>query len=83
MQNSKNLTLPVEGFARPAQVAFAFGISRGTLYKRIKDGKFPPPEKIGGRISRWPVSVIREHLVREGGSVLVPGCQDSQPTPAS
>ena len=83
MQNQKNLTLPEEGFARPAQVAFAFGFSRATLYRRIKEGKFPPPEKIGERISRWPVSVIREHLVREGGSVLGPDCPDSQPTPAS
>ena len=66
----KDLSLPREGFARPAQVAHAFGVSLGTLYNYIKKGKIPAPEKDGARIVRWPVSVIRQCLAEQGGSTL-------------
>lgn len=81
---TKDLRLPLEGFVRPDQVAHAFGVSRGTLYNYIKKGKIPQPEKDGARISRWPVSVIRECLAQQGGSVSCPPrSQDSPPTLAS
>jgi predicted DNA-binding transcriptional regulator AlpA len=87
MQNTrqqKDLSLPLEGFARPAQVAHAFGVCQATLYNYIRDGKIPPPEKDGARITRWPVAVIRECLARQGGSVLsLQARPDSPPTPAS
>jgi predicted DNA-binding transcriptional regulator AlpA len=77
---AKNLDLPKEGFARPAQVAHAFGVSVPTLYNWIKDGKLPKPEKDGTRITRWPVAVIREYLARQGGAVLaLSGRQDISP----
>jgi predicted DNA-binding transcriptional regulator AlpA len=80
----KDLSLPLEGFARPAQVAFALGVCRATLYNYIRQGKFPEPERDGKRITRWPVAVIRECLKRQGGSVFEPsGHPDSQPTSAS
>jgi predicted DNA-binding transcriptional regulator AlpA len=80
----KELSLPLEGFARPAQVAYAFGVSRATLYNYIKAGKIPEPEKDGKAISRWPVAVIRECLAKQGGSVLTqPASRDDQPIPAS
>ena len=66
----KDLTLPKEGFARPAQVAHAFGVSRGTLYNYIKRGTIPAPEKDGKRIARWPVDVIRQCLAEQGGTTL-------------
>jgi predicted DNA-binding transcriptional regulator AlpA len=84
MKNANELSLPMEGFVRPRQVAHAFGVSRGTLYNYIKAGKIPKPEKDGSRISRWPVSVIRECLAAQGGSVSSrQGNQDSRPIPAS
>jgi predicted DNA-binding transcriptional regulator AlpA len=83
-KQTKDLSLPLEGFARPAQVAHAFGVSRATLYNYIKDGKIPEPEKDGKRISRWPVAVIRECLARQGGSVFArQENQGNQPMPAS
>ena len=69
-QKLRDLSLPLEGFARPAQVAHAFGVSRATLYNYIRAGKIPKPEKDGARISRWPVAVIRECLEQQGGSVF-------------
>lgn len=86
-KKAKDLSLPLEGFVRPAQVAHAFGVSRATLYNYIKAGKIPAPEKDGQRISRWPVHIIRECLAQQGGTVISfpyePDCQDNQPTPAS
>jgi predicted DNA-binding transcriptional regulator AlpA len=80
----KDLSLPFEGFARPAQVARAFGISEATLYKRIKEGKLPKPEKDGARITRWPVSVIRECLADQGGTVFAQSIHlDNRPNLAS
>lgn len=80
----QSMNLPAEGFVRPAQVARAFGVSRTTLYNRIKDGVLPPPQKDGSRISRWPVALIRKILAEQGGSVYQePSCPDSPPIAAS
>ena len=80
----RDLSLPMEGFVRPAQVAHAFGVSRSTLYNYIRDKKIPAPQKDGERISRWPVAVIRACLAEQGGSVFArQGHQDNPPTPAS
>ena len=81
---TRSLDLPPEGFARPDQVAYAFGVSIATIYNYVKAGKLPKPEKDGARITRWPVSVIRECLAKQGGSICQPQAhQDNQPIPAS
>lgn len=42
--------------------------SRATLYSRIKDGRFPPPDKrFGERIAVWHVDTIRRFIERAGG----------------
>lgn len=33
-------------------------LSRGSLYRYVKDGSFPPPTQIGKRRIGWPESVI-------------------------
>ncbi len=83
MSTTSDLNLPREGFVRPKQVAYAFGVCRSTLYNYIRDGIIPPPIKDYGHISVWPVSVIRECLAKRGGSIYPPDHQDSQPIPAS
>jgi prophage regulatory protein len=30
------------------------GESRSSIYRRTKDGTFPPPVKLGPRVSAWP-----------------------------
>ena len=34
------------------------GISRSTVYKRISDGTFPPPIRVGPRTVRWQLDAI-------------------------
>lgn len=75
-------TLPSEGFVRPAQVAFALGVSRATLYNWINNGTIPKPQK-DGRITRWPVATIREIIYCQGGSVALEVRQDNQPISAA
>ena len=69
MKQEKDLSLPLEGFARMTQVRYALAVSRPTLYRWIQLGEFPPPIKLG-RISVWPVDVVRAEISRRGGPVL-------------
>ena len=41
-------------FLRLKKVMDAMGISRSTVYLRIRQGLMPPPVKIGERCSAWP-----------------------------
>lgn len=69
MKQEKDLALPLEGFARMSQVRYALAVSRPTLYSWIQLGEFPLPTK-WGRISVWPVDVVRQEIVRRGGPVI-------------
>lgn len=62
--------LPKEGRARPAQVAFAFGVSRSTINNWIRNGSFPKPNKEGCRYTYWPVEVVREELRRRNQAAV-------------
>lgn len=56
--------LPKEGLVRVSQLlasgAVPFG--KSTLYKKIKEGTFPPLIKLGPRISAIDVSTFRDYL---------------------
>jgi prophage regulatory protein len=47
-----------ERLLRPRQVQDLLAISKPTLYRLIRDGKLPKPEKLGPRTSVWRESVI-------------------------
>lgn len=80
----KNLSLPLEGFARPAQFAYALAVSRTTLYSLMKsDPDFPPPRKDGCRVTLWPVGDVRDYIAKRGGTILPQAHRDNQPIPAS
>jgi prophage regulatory protein len=34
------------------------GLSKSEIYRRIKDGKFPQPIKLGARAVAWPTAQI-------------------------
>ena len=40
------------------QVSEILGISRSTIYKRISEGSFPSPVRVGPRAVRWSVDVV-------------------------
>ena len=62
MQHSNpalELALPSEGLAKLPAVINATGLSRSTLYARVKVGEFPAPVKLGERSVAWPVELVR------------------------
>ena len=74
-------TLPLlqralEGQARPRveplayrldQLAEALGSSPRLIQKEVSAGRFPRPIKCG-RISLWPVAIVREHLAQQAAT---------------
>ncbi|WP_310610274.1 AlpA family phage regulatory protein [Limnohabitans sp.] len=38
------------------------GFSKATLYRLVKAGDFPPPIRIGERISAWPSDAVDQWL---------------------
>lgn len=56
---AQSLALPSEGLAKLPAVMTATGLSRSTLYARVKAGDFPAPVKLGERAVAWPVESVR------------------------
>ncbi|MFM0329099.1 helix-turn-helix transcriptional regulator [Paraburkholderia strydomiana] len=47
---------------RRVEVESETGLSRSTIYKRVKDGTFPAPLKLGERSVGWRVAEIEAFL---------------------
>ena len=58
------LALPREGLAKLPAVMNATGLSRSTLYARVKTGGFPAPVKLGERAVAWPVESVRTWIAQ-------------------
>jgi prophage regulatory protein len=48
---------------RRKQVEREVGLSRSTIYQRIKDGTFPKPVQLGERAVGWRASDIEQFLI--------------------
>lgn len=57
----------VGAILRRKQVEQAVGLSRSTIYQRIKDGTFPRAIPLGGRMVGWRASDIELFLVDPAG----------------
>ena len=47
---------------RLSEVQARSGLSRSTLYRKMREGSFPEPLKVGGRAVRWPEHEINDWL---------------------
>ncbi len=45
-------------FLRPIEVARMLGVSRGSLYRWAREGVFPPPSRLSGMTSGWPLATV-------------------------
>jgi prophage regulatory protein len=52
---------------RRKQVEQVVGLSRSTIYQRIKDGTFPKAVSLGGRMVGWRASDVELFLVDPAG----------------
>lgn len=55
-------SLDASRIVRMAEVVRLTGKSRATIYRDIRDGRFPPPNKIGKNAVGWKESEIRAWL---------------------
>jgi prophage regulatory protein len=59
--------LPAIGYVRQSQLIPAiFPFSSATLWRKVKDGTFPKPVKLGPRITAWRVDDIRAIIANFG-----------------
>ena len=57
--------LPDEALVSDSEFCAVLNISRTNLWRRRKEGEIPPPIKIGPRMNRTPMGVVRR--VASGG----------------
>ena len=56
-------------FFRMADVLRITALSRATLYRRMAEGKFPPPVHLGGRACGWPRASLQRWIDDPDGYV--------------
>lgn len=64
-------SLPGDAYVRLSVLLSLYGYSRATLYRNIKKGIVPKPDRLGERISGWRVAAVREsllHIRQQGAS---------------
>ena len=52
----------VDPIMRPRQVCRATSLSRTTLWRRIRDGQFPKPLRLGSNAIGWRATVVDAYL---------------------
>ena len=60
-------TVDTPAFFRMADVIRITALSRATVYRRIAEGKFPPPVHLGGRACGWPRAALQRWIDDPGG----------------
>jgi predicted DNA-binding transcriptional regulator AlpA len=55
-------SLPDSAFVRQPVVEALFGYSGSTVWRRVKTGLLPAPEKLGPRVTAWNVGKLRRTL---------------------
>lgn len=54
--------MALDRFIKSAEVRRTVGLQRTVIYKRVREGSFPPPIKLGARLNVWRESDIREWM---------------------
>ena len=55
-------SFPEIGYLREPQVLEIFPFSHSTLWRHVKDGRFPKPIKLSPRVTAWRAKDIQAHL---------------------
>ncbi|WP_112875188.1 helix-turn-helix transcriptional regulator [Paracoccus endophyticus] len=54
--------MTTDRFLRMPQVRERVALSKAAIYRKIGKGEFPPPVKLGERVSAWPESAIQRWM---------------------
>ena len=66
------MALPKEGFVREAQLVTTgdkvgpLPFSKSTLWRMVRNGKFPKPIKLGARVTAWRCEEVHEWIKAQG-----------------
>ncbi|MEL5856948.1 helix-turn-helix transcriptional regulator [Aeromonas veronii] len=68
------MTIPETGFIREAQLVTTpskskvgpMPFSKSTLWRMVRDGKFPKPIKLGARVTAWRCEEVHEWIKAQG-----------------
>ena len=52
----------IDQLLRAREVWKMLGISEGSLYKLLREGKFPQPIRLGGQMNRWRKSTVEQWI---------------------
>lgn len=59
----QNLDLPETGFVKLQTILQFIPVSETTWRQGVKDGDFPEPVKLGGKVTLWRVEDIKELIL--------------------
>lgn len=62
-------TLPKDGLSRFKDFAHLIPVSRTTLWRMVRAGKFPKPTRLSSHCTVWKNQDILDWLDAQGGSV--------------
>ncbi len=60
---------PTDRLLKTSEVAKLLSLSRVTIFRLRRDGKFPEPLKMSQRCNRWRLSDIEEFMKSQNGTV--------------
>jgi prophage regulatory protein len=56
-----------DALLRIKTVEHATGLSGATIYRKVRDGDFPSPVRMGARCTRWKAADVRAWIQAQGG----------------
>jgi predicted DNA-binding transcriptional regulator AlpA len=65
-QNYNAVELPASGFVRESQLSKFVPFSSSTLWRRVKEGKFPAPVKLSERVTAWRCADVHAWMQAQG-----------------
>lgn len=66
---TESIKLPEEGFVRLPTVLQVLPMGESSWYKGIREGRYPKPVSLGGRVVAWNVKDIRQLINQIAGNV--------------
>lgn len=62
----KKVTLPATGFLREKALYNFIPVSRTTLWKWVKENKFPKPIKLAAKTTVWRAEEVEKWIKKQG-----------------
>ncbi len=63
--------LPDSAYIRLPVIKRLYGVSSATIWRGVKQGNIPKPNKLSERCTAWRVGLIRADLAQKAGGVMM------------